>query len=119
MKPIPRYEEREDRESLTDTVALGGLEAGLGEMVGTSTGEAPEDVLAGGWQGTDDATSTAPSDVGGSADMKHSDDHGPEAVLGRAFAGGAMDDETPITDIKGTPAEESRDWEHDPIVEEP
>lgn len=118
MRPVPRIEEREDRENLTDTVAGSELETALGEVVGTSTGEATEDVLAGGWQGTDDATSTAPSDIGGGTNLKHTDDHGAEPVLGRAFAGGALEEEGPISDIKGTPAGESRDWEHDPIVED-
>jgi hypothetical protein len=36
---------------------------GLGSLVGTTTGEADRDTVAGGWEGTDDATSTAPSDL--------------------------------------------------------
>ncbi len=38
------------------------LKIGLGETMGSSTGEAERAVQAGGWAGTDDATSTAPSD---------------------------------------------------------
>ena len=41
---------------------LGG-EDELGTVVGSATGEADRDVLPGGWEGTDDATSTAPSDL--------------------------------------------------------
>ena len=36
---------------------------GLGEIVGSTTGEAEQSTVAGGWAGTDDATSTAPSDL--------------------------------------------------------
>jgi hypothetical protein len=35
---------------------------GLGDTMGSSTGERERAVEAGGWAGTDDATSTAPSD---------------------------------------------------------
>jgi hypothetical protein len=38
------------------------IESGLGETMGSSTGEAERAIEAGGWAGTDDATSTAPSD---------------------------------------------------------
>lgn len=37
----------------------------LGAIVGSSTGERDRDPMAGGWEGTDDATSTAPSDLSG------------------------------------------------------
>lgn len=89
----------------------------LGETEGTATGEPTHEVLAGGWEGTDDATSTAPSDFESVPDLRHTDDHGPDAVTGRAFGGGNLQADT-ITDIKGTPAEESRDWQSDPIVEQ-
>lgn len=35
----------------------------IGSIVGGATGEADGDVVPGGWTGTDDATSTAPSDL--------------------------------------------------------
>jgi hypothetical protein len=35
----------------------------LGSLVGTTTGGTDRDTVAGGWEGTDDATSTAPSDL--------------------------------------------------------
>lgn len=92
-------------------------ESSLGETEGSATGEPTHEVLAGGWEGTDDATSTAPSDFAFVPDLRHTDDHGPEAVTGRAFGGGILQEDA-ITDIKGTPVEESRDWESDPIVEE-
>ena len=38
------------------------MDSGIGDTMGSSTGEAERAVEAGGWAGTDDATSTAPSD---------------------------------------------------------
>jgi hypothetical protein len=38
---------------------------GIGDTMGSSTGEEERAVEAGGWAGTDDATSTAPSDTMG------------------------------------------------------
>lgn len=35
----------------------------LGSVVGSATGEADHDPVPGGWEGTDDATSTSPSDL--------------------------------------------------------
>ena len=35
----------------------------LGTIVGSSTGEAEGDTVPGGWEGTDDATSTSPPDL--------------------------------------------------------
>ena len=35
----------------------------IGILMGSETGEGDHDVLAGGWAGTDDATSTAPADL--------------------------------------------------------
>jgi hypothetical protein len=40
-------------------------EISLGSIRGTATGEADRDVVPGGWGGTEDATSTAPSDMMG------------------------------------------------------
>jgi len=37
----------------------------LGNLVGSATGEADRQVVPGGWSGTEDATSTAPSDLMG------------------------------------------------------
>lgn len=110
------------RETLTDTHDNGLNEAGVGELMGSSTGEedGEGDTVPGGWQGTDDATSTAPGDLGGGRDLKHTNAGHPDAAMGRGYAGGVGDFEGAggVTDIKGSPAEESRDWEHEPIVEE-
>lgn len=37
----------------------------LGTIIGSGTGERDRDPMGGGWEGTDDATSTAPSDLTG------------------------------------------------------
>ena len=37
-------------------------QGGIGDTMGSSTGEIERAIAAGGWAGTDDATSTAPSD---------------------------------------------------------
>jgi hypothetical protein len=39
----------------------------LGSILGSATGEGDRDVVPGGWSGTEDATSTAPSDLMGIA----------------------------------------------------
>lgn len=36
---------------------------GIGEVMGSATGDSEHSVVSGGWAGTDDATSTAPSDL--------------------------------------------------------
>ena len=41
------------------------VEISLGSIRGSATGEADRDLVPGGWAGTDDATSTAPSDMMG------------------------------------------------------
>jgi hypothetical protein len=43
----------------------GAFDHNIGEVEALATGDGGEDVVAGGWQGTDDATSTAPSDLAG------------------------------------------------------
>jgi hypothetical protein len=40
-------------------------EISLGSILGSATGEGDRDVVPGGWSGTEDATSTAPSDLMG------------------------------------------------------
>ncbi len=42
---------------------------GLGDTMGSSTGQAERAIEPGGWSGTDDATSTAPSDQIGNPPM--------------------------------------------------
>jgi len=73
----------------------------LSAIIGSSTGEADRDVIAGGWEGTDDATSTAPSDLAHSNRRNRDED----PFTGQAFSDGAG-----ISDIEGHPAESSRDW---------
>jgi hypothetical protein len=93
----------------------------LGQVMGTQTGEEDRDTVAGGWQGTDDATSTAPSDMPdlaaslGEDSQRLSEEEEADSVLGRASAGGMHHIPGGVTDIRGTPVEESKDWEHDPI----
>jgi hypothetical protein len=96
----------------------------LGEIRGGSTGEADQDIVPGGWEGTDDATSTAPSDL--SPELQAMAENGrsvesedPDFPIGRGYGGGIGRGDGGITDIKGTPAEESRNWTNDPVIEEP
>jgi len=95
----------------------------LGQIVGSATGEADHDVLPGGWEGTDDATSTSPSDIVNPNPRDNWDDADNEefqdAVVGRAAGGGMGRNEGGVSDIKGTPVEDSRNWEEDPIEAEP
>ncbi len=94
----------------------------LGEIVGSATGEADHDVIAGGWEGTDDATSTSPCDMVNPNPQSRFDANEEEfrdAGLGRASGGGMALDEGGVSDIKGTPVEDSRNWEDDPIESEP
>lgn len=89
----------------------------LSRTEGAMTGEEDLDTVAGGWEGTDDATSTAPSDLGPQATARRNEENAldPDAPIGRAFGGGiAGADEGGVADLTGSPVEESRDWEHDP-----
>jgi hypothetical protein len=53
---------------------LSGIDSsGLGDTMGSSTGEEERAVEAGGWSGTDDATSTAPSDQMGNPSIPESE----------------------------------------------
>lgn len=100
-----RMERSEDRE--------GENPRELSDVIGGSTGERDRDVVPGGWAGTDDATSTAPSDLDPRLDATSDEDGGeysvPELSAGVGLAGA-------ITDIKGTPMDDTRDWENDPII---
>jgi hypothetical protein len=92
----------------------------IGQMMGSGTGEEENEIVAGGWQGTDDATSTAPSDLGVDAPkVTHlhaiGEDLENEDPTGRAYAGGLDPEEGGVSDLAGRPVEESRNWEEDPI----
>ena len=67
----------------------------VGDLIGSATGEAEDILTAGGWAGTDDDTSTAPSDRIGLP---------PEDRLAE-LTGGAISDDNPL--IEG--AVETRD----------
>lgn len=54
-EPLPAGEINEDQAE----------EISLGSIRGSATGEGDRDVVPGGWGGTEDATSTAPSDMPG------------------------------------------------------
>jgi len=92
----------------------------LGQTEGTSTGEDENAVEAGGWAGTDDATSTAASDQSYSGEVDpniHAVGLHPEKEdpTGRAYGGGLDPDGGGVVDLTGSPVEESRDWEEDPV----
>ncbi len=90
----------------------------LGEIRGGQTGEADGDTVPGGWEGSDDATSTAPSDLSPQPFRNAAgilEEESADASIGRAYGGGLGSEDGGITDIKGTPIEGSRDWEHDAI----
>jgi hypothetical protein len=105
--------EKENEEELNSDISLDDLWQGdeLGEIVGTSTGEGDRDVIPGGWEGTDDATSTAPSDLSQPPRPGRT-----QASIGNAFGGGFAHAAGGICDLSGSPVEESRDWEHDAIL---
>ncbi len=104
------------RRGVTGTLFRG---SDLSHTVGGETGEEDRDTVPGGWEGTDDATSTAPSDLFPPVPLPKQDEYKEsDFPSGRAFAGGIGEWDGGVTDIKGTPIEESRDWEHNPIEEE-
>lgn len=119
MKKNPQQEPI-DRGPLNDYSALPPpvtVNEDIASTLGTPTGEDEFAIEAGGWQGTDDATSTAPSDVGLRASqtpdqenevLQNLDDTDP---TGRAYGGGLDAGDGGIADITGKPVEESRDWE--------
>lgn len=93
-------------------------ENGIGKTLGSTTGEEENAIMAGGWEGTDDATSTAPSDQAvPPAPVVHAigEELTGEDPNGRAYAGGLNPDDGGIVDLAGRPVEESRDWDKDPI----
>lgn len=45
----------------------------LGNIIGASTGDSEHKIVSGGWAGTDDATSTAPSDLIGNPAIPEED----------------------------------------------
>ncbi len=62
--PNPSTVTKEERQSATDDASLPtSRPVNVGQTMGTSTGEDEFNVVGGGWEGTDDATSTAPSDL--------------------------------------------------------
>ena len=77
----------------------------LGSIRGSSTGEGEFDIIAGGWEGTDDATSTSPSDLSA---VENKEPTSPEWTTGVAVG---------TTDLRGMRAEDEQDWEHEPFVE--
>jgi len=85
--------------------------------LGSSTGDEENALQAGGWEGTDDATSTAPSDfarppapvVHGIGESENED------PTGRAYAGGLDPEDGGVVDLAGRPVEEGRDWEQNPV----
>lgn len=87
----------------------------LGGILGSSTGEEDHEVIPGGWEGTDDATSTSPSDLCQIPERDFGKEDG-SGVTGRASAGGLGRDVGGVSDIKGTPAEDSRNWAEEPII---
>ncbi len=94
----------------------------LADTLGSATGEDEHAIMAGGWAGTDDATSTAPSDMafmGPERPTNHSsgtEDVEVEDPTGRADAGGFGPDEGGVADFTGAPVGESRDWEKDSVL---
>ena len=94
----------------------------LEDTLGSGTGEDDNALETGGWAGTDDATSTAPSDLafqGPERPMNHvvgGEDEAIEDSTGRADAGGFSPGEGGVVDFTGAPVEESRDWENDAVL---
>lgn len=72
----------------------------LGETMGSSTGEDEFSAVSGGWEGTDDATSTAPSDLA----------HPPKPVVHRA-SNVTPEDLPPEELLDGSPLPESSEFE--------
>jgi hypothetical protein len=89
---------------------------GIGAVYGGQTGEEDCDVVAGGWAGTDDATSTAPSDMAGLLPQRNTEIN-PDAINGRGYGGGLDYEEGGVSDLTGSPVEESRDWTVDAVTE--
>lgn len=72
----------------------------LGDTMGSSTGEAEFSAVSGGWEGTDDATSTAPSDLA----------HPPKPVVHRAS--NVTPEDLPLEElVDGNPLPDSAEFE--------
>lgn len=97
---------------------------GIGNTMGSATGEDENGLIAGGWQGTDDATSTAPSDVAFDVPQKPMNhaigEDADEDPTGRAYGGGLNPEDGGVADLTGKAIGESRNWETNPVdLEEP
>lgn len=77
----------------------------VGRTLGTSTGEEEHAFVGGGWQGSDDDTSTAASD--NEAHVKPADEEDP---TGRAFGGGIAPGAGGVADLMGRPVEGAKEW---------
>lgn len=87
----------------------------IGTIVGTMTGETDRDTVASGWEGTDDATSTAPSDLDSSG-IPEIRAEGPEEEAIDGYEE-CLKRAIPTSDIKGSPVDESRNWERESYSE--
>jgi len=86
-KERPSAPELADDEVLeSDVDAQEGNPRSLGEVLGSQTGEGEDIIAPGGWAGTDDATSTAPSDCIGL----------PPSDQLAELTGGAVSDRNPL-----------------------
>ena len=115
-KPIRNHHNQRRNAGTNSEAEMFDEHSRLGNIIGMSTGEEEGyETVPGGWEGTDDATSTAPSDLMPQPDL---DDltSDPDASLGRGYGGGIGHADGAISDLKGTPVEDSRDWEDEPIV---
>ncbi len=90
----------EQQSATTDATVPSRPSLGLGETMGSSTGEAEFSAVSGGWEGTDDATSTAPSDLA----------HPPKPVVHRA-SNVTPEDLPPEELLEGSPLPESSEFE--------
>lgn len=107
---------RGDSEAERDLPQPVDSEVNLGQVMGSMTGEEFEAIEApGGWAGTDDATSTAPSDLTSEERAKQDPLKKFRQLdpTGRAAAADLGEGEL-IADFDGSPVDDSRDWTHVP-----
>ncbi len=68
MHPRRRTSTNDDEFRMEEVPSEGKLVHNAGELMGSATGEGTENIAPGGWEGTDDATSTEGSDLADSED---------------------------------------------------
>lgn len=68
-----KTDQNDDQFLMEEVLSEGKLVHNAGELIGSATGESAQAIVPGGWEGTDDATSTEGSDLSDPLDSPMAD----------------------------------------------